>query len=445
MMATARSPDDGRPLALDLLPDTAEVTPSGELRVGGVDLLEVARIVGTPCYVYDEATLWARCRATVQAWPGGAAYSSKAFSCVAMDRLAAGAGLRVDVASLGELQVALAAEVAPELIVCHGNNKSDAELQLALARGVGRIVVDSFDEIDRLERLVTAGPYSAPGVWLRVTPGVDPHTHRAVATGQLDSKFGLPVDGGLADAALDRLARSRRLRLVGLHTHIGSQVVELEPFRVAAQRVARVAVARRLAELCLGGGLGVASVTGELVPTLSDWAEAGERGCREAGLPHDIHPSAEFGRAVVARAGLTLYTVGTIKRLPHGRTFVSVDGGMGDNPRPALYGSRYEAFLPRDPLAPRGLPADVVGHHCESGDVLVRDGWLPRDTKVGDCLAVPVTGAYAHAMASTYNRVPRPPVVFLAEGRVRQVVRRETVEDILRLESDLQLARGARG
>ena len=440
--APGPAPDPTAPLDLTLLPDRAEVLPSGRLAVAGVDLGLLAQAVGTPCYVYDEATLRARCEEAHRAFPGGAAYASKAFSCIAMDRLASGLGLAIDVASLGELRVALAADVPPAGMVLHGNNKSLAELELALATGVGRIVVDSLDEVTRLERLVFAGGFAPPAVWLRVTPGVDPKTHAAIATGQLGSKFGLPIAGGGAAAALDRLARSPAVRLVGVHSHIGSQVTDLLPFQTAARRVAELAVERRLAEVCLGGGLGAAYVAGDAVPSLSDWAAAVERGCREAGLPPDMHPSAEPGRALVARAGLTLYTVGTVKRLPQGPVFVAVDGGMGDNPRPALYGSRYEAFLPRAPLARRPLAAAVVGHHCESGDVLVAEGRLPADVAVGDCLAVAVTGAYGHAMASTYNRVPRPPVIFLSGGDARVVVRRETVEDVLRLETEAPVRAG---
>ncbi len=451
-MRTAREAGSGRamrgatgPIAPALLPDTAAALGSGGLAVGGVDLLELARAIGTPCYVYDTGTLEARAREAARVFVGGAAYASKAFSCVAMARIAAACGLHLDVASLGELRIGLAAAVPPGAIVLHGNNKSVAELELAQARGVGRIVVDSLDEVDRLEALqARAGGPPVP-VWLRVTPDVDPHTHAAITTGRFDSKFGVPIVGGAAAAARERLQRSPAVRLVGLHAHIGSQVVELQPFQESARRLAALAVSWQLEELCLGGGLGAAYRGDDRVPSLGDWAEALERGCRAGGLPPSLHPSAEPGRSLVARAGITLYTVGTVKRLPGGRTYVAVDGGMGDNPRPALYGSRYEAFLPRAVAAPRPLPAAVVGQHCESGDVLVADAQLPADLAVGDILAVPVTGAYGHAMASNYNRIPRPPVVFVADGRARLVIRRETVEDLLRLETDGPVPLGGPG
>lgn len=411
-------------------------TAGGRLRIGGVDLCDLAADVGTPVFVYDEAHLRARCREARAVWGEGVAYATKAFLCRAMAALAHEEGLCLDVSTGGELYVALAAGVPPDRLVLHGSNKSEAELQAALASGVGRIVVDSFDELDRLERLAPKAP-TPPSILLRVTPGVEAHTHEYVRTGQDDSKFGFGLAAGLADEAVERARRLQEkgfLRLVGIHAHIGSQVFVLESFDAEMDALAGWFSALGLPELCVGGGLGVPYVEGETAPTITEWAAAVHAACARLGVPPGTRITAEPGRSIAASAAVTLYTVGTIKQLPGIRTYLSVDGGMSDNPRPVLYGSGYEAFLPRAVDADRPLCARVVGKHCESGDVIVADAWLPADTSVGDILATPVTGAYGHSMASTYNKVPRPPVVFVADGRHRVVVRRETFEDLLRLD-----------
>ncbi len=419
------------PLPPHLLPLTAEVDHRGRLAVGGCDLLELARQHGTPVFVYDEAHLRARCREAVAAFGDGATYAAKAFLCRAMAALVHEEGMGIDVASGGELHVALAAGVSPARLVLHGNNKSEAELARALEVGVGRVVVDSHDEVDRIEALV-AGGARPPRVLVRVTPGVEAHTHVYVQTGQADSKFGFGLASGAAAAAVERVAASPAMELVGIHAHIGSNVFLLASFDQAVELLADFVVPLGLPELSLGGGLGVAYVEGEEAPSLSEWGAALEKACTEAGITSRL--SVEPGRAIAAGAALTLYTVGTVKELVGVRTYVSVDGGMSDNPRPVLYGSGYEAFLPRATAAPRPRHVRVVGKHCESGDVIVHDAKVPSDLAVGDVLATPVTGAYGHSMASTYNKVSRPPVLFVADGKARMVVRRETLDDLLLLD-----------
>ena len=414
-----------------LLPDTATVDDAGALSVGGCDLVALADEHGTPLFVYDEAHLRARCREAVAAFSDGAAYAAKAFHCQAMARLVDEEGLHLDVATGGELHIALAAGFPPERLVLHGNNKSDAELTRALEVGVGRVVVDSFDEMDRLDRLVEGG-LPAPAVLIRVTPGVAAHTHEYVQVGRDDSKFGFGLASGAAQEAVDRAGSSASMDLVGLHSHIGSQVFAVDSFVKAVGVLGPFVQACGLPELSVGGGLGVAYVEGESAPTITEWGDAIHRACADAGIEARI--VAEPGRAIAAAAAVTLYRVGTIKELPGIRTYVSVDGGMSDNPRPVLYGSGYETFLPRAATADRPREITLVGKHCESGDLLVREGRVPSDLAVGDVVATPVTGAYGRSMGSNYNAVPRPAVVFVADGEARLVLRRETDDDLTRLD-----------
>ena len=436
------------PLARHLLPDTAEAGANGHLLVGGVDLLDLAEELGTPLFVYDEAHLRRRCRDAVAAWGDGVAYGTKAFLCLAMARLVHEEGMCLDVSTLGELRVVLAAGVPASRVVMHGNNKSEEELDAALTAGVGRIVVDSFDEIGRLGKLTdqprgAAGPGGAtprgaggrPKVLVRVTPGVEVHTHEFVRTGQEDTKFGFSVASGAASRAVAALELLPGVELVGVHAHIGSQVFDVGHFEEAARVLGEFAAPLGLPELVVGGGLGVAYLNEEAAPGQAEWAEATRHACERAGMDPRTRITAEPGRSIVAGAAITLYTVGTIKDLPGIRTYVAVDGGMSDNPRPVLYGSGYEAFLPRAVDAPRPKLVRIVGKHCETGDTLVDEAHVPADLAVGDVLATPVTGAYGYSMASTYNKVPRPAVVFVHEGTARVVVRRETVDDLLRLEA----------
>jgi diaminopimelate decarboxylase len=420
-----------RPLPRHLLPLTAAIAPDGALSVGGCDIEGLAEEFGTPVFVYDEAHLRARAREAVQAFGEGAHYASKAFLCKAMAELIAEEGMGLDVATGGELHVALTAGMPPERIVLHGNNKSEAELGYAMASGVGRIVVDSDQEMDRIEALVAEGQ-PRPKVLLRVTPGVEAHTHEYVMTGQDDSKFGFGLNSGAAFEAVERADHSPAMELVGLHAHIGSNIFLLSSYVKAVELLAGVVNVLELPELCLGGGLGVAYEHDEEAPSISAWAKLLHDACAEAGITSRI--SVEPGRSIVADAAMTVYRVGTIKEIPGIRTYVSVDGGMSDNPRPVLYGSGYEAFLPRATDAERPRAVTVVGKHCESGDIVVRDAHVPADLAVGDLLATPVTGAYGHSMASNYNKVPRPPVVFAKDGKARLVVRRETLDDLLRLD-----------
>jgi diaminopimelate decarboxylase len=424
------------PLERHLLPDSAEVDDSGRLHVGGADVLCLAEEFGTPLFVYDEAHLRARCREAYAAFGEGVAYATKAFLCKAMARLVYEEGLCLDVATGGELEVALASGVPGERLVMHGSNKSEEELARALDTGVGRIVVDSFDEITRLGRLIDNAPTRAsrPRVLVRITPGVEAHTHQFVRTGQEDTKFGFSVASGAAARAVGALELMGGVELVGVHAHIGSQVLEVASFERAAEVVGEFAGPLGLPELVVGGGLGVAYLNGEHAPSITEWAATTRSALEKAGVASETRITAEPGRSIAAGAALTLYRVGTIKELAGIRTYVSVDGGMSDNPRPVLYCSGYEAFLPRAVDAPRPRPVRVVGKHCETGDVIVADARVPDDIVVGDILATPVTGAYGYSMASNYNKVPRPAVVFVSEGDARLVVRAETVEDLLRLD-----------
>jgi diaminopimelate decarboxylase len=411
-----------------LLPDGAVAQPGGRLSIAGADVLDLAAEFGTPLFVYDEQHLRERCREAVAGFGPGVAYAAKAFLCTAMARIAHEEGMHIDVATGGELRVALAAGVPGDRLVVHGNNKSSAELQLALEVGVARIVVDSFDEIDRIEQLV-AGGYAPPAVLIRINPGIDAHTHEYLQTGAVDSKFGFGLASGAAAEAVDRASRSSAMLLKGVHAHIGSQVFETSFFERAVNVLAPFVGSTGAEEMSIGGGLGVAYVDGESAPTITEWADAVRTACVDAGIESRV--VAEPGRAIVASAAVTLYSVGTIKEIPGVRTYVSVDGGMSDNPRPVLYGSGYESFLPRNVRAARPRSVRIVGKHCESGDVIVHDASVPTDLAVGDVLCTPVTGAYGHSMGSNYNMVRRPPVVFVTDGKAREVVRRETWDDLL--------------
>ena len=388
----------------------------GRLEVGGCDVVELAAEFGTPAYVYAEADMRARARAFVEAFRTRTErfeviYASKAFPCTAAYRLFAEEGLSADVASGGELHLALAAGMDPERLYMHGNNKSATELDYALESGIGHIVVDSFDEIERLQP-------RAPGqrVMLRVTPGIKPSTHSYIQTGQVDSKFGFPMDEvpGAVEACADA-----GLELRGLHAHIGSQILDVEVFEKLGELLAGMG---DYPLLNLGGGLGIAYTADESAPSIEDYADALLRHA-----PEKATVLCEPGRALVGNAGVTVYTVGTVKRIRDVRTYVAVDGGMSDNLRPMLYGARYEAEI-----ADRfggGEICTIAGMHCESGDILIRDVSL-NDPRVGDILVIPATGAYSHAMANNYNALPRPPVIFCRDGDARVVVRRETYDDL---------------
>ena len=395
-------------------PRGSRIDERGRLEIGGCDLIDVAEQFGTPAYVYAEDDIRARAREFMDAFRRRTdrfevVYASKAFPCTAAYRLLAEEGLSCDVASGGELFLALRGGFAPERIYFHGNNKSVAELEYALEQGVGCIVIDSFDELERLERM-------APGqrVMLRVTPGIKPETHAYISTGQEDSKFGFGVE-----AVQEAIARIDKLDLAGLHAHIGSQIFQLDPYEKLGE------VLTGLGDyplLNLGGGLGIAYTRDQEPPAIDDYVES-----LLGGAPDDITVLCEPGRSLVGNAGVTVYTVGTVKEIPGVRTYVAVDGGMSDNLRPMLYDARYEAEIVG--RFGGGALCTVAGKHCESGDILVEDVLLD-DPRPGDFLVTPATGAYGHAMANNYNAIERPPVVFCKDGEARLVVRRDSYEDL---------------
>ena len=397
-----------------VFPLGSRLNEAGRLEVGGCDVLDLSREFGTPAYVYAEDDIRSRARSYLEAFRSRTerfevVYAGKAFPCRAVFALLAGEGLSCDVASGGELHLALAGEFDPARIYMHGNNKTPAELAYALKSGVGHIVVDSFDEIERLRG-------SGARVLLRVTPGIEPSTHAYISTGQVDSKFGFAVaDVGKGVAA----CRQAGLELRGLHAHLGSQIFELAVFEELAGLLGGLG---DWPLLNLGGGLGIAYTAEDEPPSVDDYVDALLRGA-----PEGVTVLCEPGRSLVGNAGLTIYTVGTVKRVPDVRTYVAVDGGMSDNLRPMLYGARYEAEI-ADRFGGETL-CTVAGMHCESGDILVRDVMLD-DPRPGDVLVIPATGAYGHAMASNYNALPRPPVIFCKDGNAREVVRRETYEDL---------------
>jgi diaminopimelate decarboxylase len=415
-------------LPWNLLPDNSSTDAGGRLSVAGCDVIDLADEFGTPLFVYDEDHLRARCREAVAAFPDGVAYATKAFLCTAMARLAVEEGMDLDVSTGGEIHVALAAGVPGQRLVFHGNNKSTRELAVAVEAGVGRIVIDSMSEIDKLESVLHHRGAKAQ-VMVRVNPGIEAHTHDFLRTGATDSKFGVSIAGGVATHAVDRINASDSLQLVGLHAHVGSQVFDVSSFAKAIDILADFVGPMDVNELSIGGGLGVPYVEGESAPTITEWGATIRLAAGSAGITQRI--TAEPGRAIVARAALTLYTAGTVKDIPGVRTYVSVDGGMSDNPRPVLYGSGYEVFMPRSATAERDREIRLVGKHCESGDVIVWRGHVPGDLDLGDILATPVTGAYGHSMGSNYNMVLRPPVVFVKDGEPQMVIRRETYDDLL--------------
>ena len=412
-----------------MLPIGSRVNERGHLEVGGCDVVDLVEEHGTPAYIYAVDDLRARARAYREAFAsrgvdGEVLFASKAFPATAAYRLFAEEGLSVDVASGGELHIALAAGFDPARIHMHGNNKTDEEILMAARAGIGHLILDSFDEIERCERLLD----EPMQVLIRVTPGIKPSTHDYITTGQLDSKFGFGMgDGDGAARAIERVLASDKLDLVGLHAHIGSQIFELEPYRLAIAALGDLA-----GDWCkvvdVGGGLGVAYTEEDAPPAIDDYVGIKVEGVR-AVFGEGVRMMIEPGRSLVANAGVTAYRVGTVKEIPGIRTYIAVDGGMSDNLRPMLYGSRYEALIADRATAEPDTLVTIAGMHCESGDVLVRDAMLAGPA-VGDVLVTPATGAYGHAMANNYNGVTRPPVIFCSGGEARVVVRRETFDDL---------------
>jgi diaminopimelate decarboxylase len=434
-MATMSGPSAASPVAGDpvtgspVYPIGSGVNEAGHLEIGGCDAIDLAREFGTPAYVYAPDDIRARARSYLDAFRSRGVnhevvFASKAAPVTAIYSLCEEEGLSVDVASGGELHSALRAGFPPERIYMHGNNKSEAELRFAFERGVGCIVVDSLDEIALADSLLDCDQ----DVLIRLTPGIKPSTHSYVQTGQLDSKFGFGIADGQADRGIEAIANSRHLRLAGLHAHIGSQIFELEPYVRAIEAIAEFARDLEPRVLNVGGGLGIAYESTDAPPSIASYVDVKVDGIERLfdPLPKIL---VEPGRSLVGNAGVTLYTVGTVKEIPGVRTYVAVDGGMSDNLRPMLYGSRYEALIADRPTAEANTVVTVAGMHCESGDVLVRDAKLAAP-RPGDVLVTPATGAYGHAMANNYNGVPRPPVVFCSGGDAKVVVRRETYEDL---------------
>lgn len=410
-------------------PIDAGVNDAGHLEIGGCDVLDVAAQFGTPSYIYAADDLRARARAAVTAFrdaetefgdgsadEAGVLFASKSFPCTAAYRLMAAEGIYCDVASGGELHLALKGGFAPERILMHGNNKTDAELEQAVAAGVGYIVIDSFDEIDRLGRIV--GP-DGPRTLVRVAPGIKPSTHAYIQTGQVDSKFGIPLSQ--VEQAIQKAPN-----FVGLHCHLGSQFFEVEIFKAAVEVLAGFEVDCKVVNV--GGGFGIPYLEHEHPPTIDQYAREITSAIR-ANFGHGAKILVEPGRWLVGNAGVTAYTVGTVKEIPGVRRYVAVDGGMSDNIRPMLYDAEYTGVIADRVANKPGRDVRVVGMHCESGDVILPEVMLDEPA-VGDTLVVPATGAYGHAMASNYNGVMRPPVVFCEDGEARVVVRRETHDDL---------------
>ncbi len=416
-------------------PIASRVNERGHLEIGGCDAVELAAEFGTPAYVYAEDDLRARAGAYLEAFSahGGdfeVIYASKAAPVSEIYRIFADEGLSIDVASGGELHMALEAGCDPARLYMHGNNKTAAELRLAIDAGVGHVIVDSFDEIERLEAMLER-PLD---VLIRVTPGIKADTHTYIQTGQLDSKFGFGLGDGLAVRAIEAIRAAKNLRLAGLHAHIGSQIFELEPYVKTIEALGELADEAGLGGdefrcLNVGGGLGIAYTAADEPPSIRSYVDVKVEGVRRVfdPVPRIL---VEPGRSLVGNAGITLYEVGTVKEIPGVRTYVAVDGGMSDNLRPMLYGARYEALIANRAADRPDSHVTVAGMHCESSDVIVRDAELAAP-RVGDLLATPATGAYGHAMANNYNGMPRPPVIFCKGGDARVVVRRETWADLV--------------
>ncbi|MGH2705374.1 MAG: diaminopimelate decarboxylase [Actinomycetota bacterium] len=427
-----------------VLPLTGQVNGRGHLEIGGCDTTDLAAEFGTPLFVFCEQTFRTRAREFRAAFPDSTVYyAAKAFLCRAICPLAEEEGLGMDVASGGELHVALAAGFPPERLILHGNNKSDADLARAVESGIGRIALDSVEEVHRVADIADdLGRRQT--VLIRVTPGVEAHTHSHIQTGQEDSKFGLSIEGGLAMEAARQAADRGSLDLVGVHAHIGSNIFSYDPFgksvEIIFEFLSRVeaTLGVSLHEVNLGGGVGIPYLPGDYPARLDVFADLLTSTARREAERHEIPPpdlAFEPGRFLIGSAMVTLYRVGGIKRIPGIRTYVSVDGGMSDNIRPALYGARYAAFLANKARHDPSSVVTVAGMHCESGDILVRDVALPDSVARGDVLVMPATGAYGYSMASNYNKQPRPAVVLVSDGDARVMVLRESPDDLLRLDA----------
>ena len=431
--------------ARNVFPSSTEVTPSGHIKIGGVDLADLAAEFGTPLYLYDEASLRGQCREYSQEFRSRypdvkVAYASKAFLNLALVRIFAEEGLGLDVVSGGELAMAVKGGMPPERIYFHGNNKSPQELAYAVEQGCGVVVVDNFYEMETLDE-IAGGRGVRQDILLRISPGVDPHTHHHTTTGTLDSKFGFPLETGQAAEALGKALGSGHLNLLGLHFHLGSPIFETEPYAEAIKRALEFAAGQRAAgldlqELNVGGGFAIRHTRDDEPPTVARYADVIvstlNAECQRLGLTPPLL-TIEPGRSVVGRAGVALYSVGATKDIPGVRKYVSVDGGMGDNIRPALYGAHYEAVAATRVNDPPTESITLAGKFCESGDVLVRDFPLPA-LRAGDLIAIPAAGGYAPSMASNYNLAPRPAIIMVNDGQARLIRRRENYDDLMSLD-----------
>jgi len=436
------SPFDALPFR-HVLPRTASLSAHGRLAIGGCDVRDLAERFGTPLYVFDEEDFRQTCREFRRAfssrWPEARVlYAAKAHLSRPIARIVADEGLGMDVVSGGELAIALAGGVPAHDLYFHGNNKTPAELAQAVEAGVGRIVVDNFYELEQLARIAAERGVRQP-ILLRISPNVDPHTHAKTTTGVLDSKFGFPIATGDALRAVEAALAAPSLDLRGLHVHLGSPIFEIEPYEEAARVVcafaaqAADAAGFEFREFSPGGGFALAYTRDQHPPSIDAYAERLAAALDAALAAHRLpRPSihVEPGRSLIGRAMVAVYTVGARKEIPGMRTYVSVDGGMADNIRPAMYGSRYEALSVDRPLAPEEETVTLAGKYCESGDILIRAARLPR-LRPGELVALPASGAYNLAMSSNYNMALRPPVVAVRAGRARLLQRRETVEDLM--------------
>jgi len=422
---------------------TSKINEQGHLEIGGCDTSELKAQYGTPLYIVDEQAVRNRCREYIEAFKASGlkfqvAYASKAFCVMAMCQLAEEEGMSLDVVSDGELYTALQAGFPVQRIHFHGNNKTPEEIEMAIDAEIGCFVVDNVVELHMLQA-IAAEKSRKVNILLRLTPGVEAHTHEYISTGQTDSKFGFDIGNGSAFEAVKLAAAQNNLQLIGIHSHIGSQIFEVEGFQMAVSRVAEFA-AKVKADLGvtfkvvnLGGGFGIRYVDGDTPLHVSDYVKAITDAVKThfAGIDNELPEIwVEPGRSIVGEAGTTLYTVGTSKDIPGVRKYVAVDGGMTDNPRPALYESKYEAMLANRANEKPEETVSIAGKCCESGDMLIWDLDLPK-VNTGDLLAVSCTGAYNYSMASNYNRIRRPAVVFVKDGQSRLVVRRESLQDII--------------
>lgn len=406
---------------------------ANDLCIGGVSLLDLVAVHRTPLFVYDEAELRNKFLEAYRAFGPGTAYATKAFLCKAIARLAYACGLSLDVTTMGEYHVCRSAGVPANRLVLHGNNKDPVTVRRAISEGVQWIVLDNLYDLALVSKVAAELNVVVP-ILLRVNPGIEVRTHEFIATGNRKSKFGFPLWTGEASDAIARAKASQQLDVRGVHIHIGSSILTLDNFNTALKSVADFVKGASIDVFVVGGGLGVRYLSDDHAPTLTQWARSIKETCIGMGI--DAQILAEPGRALVASAGLTLYTVGVVEKKDD-TLFVSVDGGMSDNIRPALYGSNYEPFLVRAANADRDKAVRIVGNHCESGDILVEEGFLPDDTRVGDIIGLAVTGAYCYSMASNYNKAQRPAVVFISDsGEPRVVVERESLDELLRFDRD---------